>query len=123
MLMRRLTRLTLLALVLAGIFAQAAFAYQISYYLGSPSQPVSFTGGVWGQTCCKHFRLFNEATALQSANPMAFVDLYYDSTKIGSATGTYYYRVYRNGENVKASCSLASQSQLHVVRAYCDTTY
>jgi len=83
---------------------------------------VSFTGGVYGSTCCQHFRLFNEATAQTSANPMAFVDLYYGSTKIGSATGTYYYVKYQNGVNVTAACSLASQSPLHVVRAYCDTT-
>jgi type 1 fimbria pilin len=121
--LRRASLAVLVAVAACAILAQAALAYQISYYLGSPSQPVSFTGGVAGQTCCNHFRLFNEATALRSANSMWFVDLYYGSTKIGSAIGTYYYRVYRNGANVNASCSLSSGAFNRVVRAYCDTTY
>lgn len=112
-----------IAVVLSlAVFVPTAFAYGISYYLGSPSTPVSFTGGVYGQTCCRHNRIFNEATAQQSANTMYFADLYYDSTKIGHGVNTYWYRVTRSASNVKASCSLASGGQFRVVRAYCDTT-
>lgn len=121
MLLKRLAAMGAAALI-ALAFVQAAYAYTIVYYLGSPSQPVTFTGGVFGQTCCQHFRLFNEATALQSANSIYIADLYYGSQQIWSCFDTYYCVKYQNGPNVTAACSLASGGQFRVVKAYCDTT-
>jgi hypothetical protein len=109
----------LVAVLALGVLAEAAFAYIRVYYLGSASQPVSFTGGVYASTCCNAFRLFNEMDTPGSSNPVQIVSLYYNSTKIGEAYGTYYYIVYRNGENVKAACNLSAGG--NVVRAVCDT--
>ena len=111
------------ALLFLVAFVERAMAYQISYYLGSPSTPVFVigVGGVFGGTCCTAFRLFNEATATNAAGPMSFVQLLYNGSAIGAATNTRYYVVYRNGPSSVAQCLISSPPQ--GTYAYCDTTY
>ena len=121
MIRRKVVLITLLGVLSLIFFVEAAAAYVRVYYLGTPSNPVAFTGGIYRSTPGTAFRLFNEATALPNGNGFALVDLYYNSTKIGSCSATWYCVVYRNGPNSKAACSLATQSPFHQVRAYCDT--
>ena len=121
MIRRKIVLVALLGIMSLILFVEVAAAYVRVYYLGTESNPVAFTGGIYRGTPGRAFRLFNEATALRSANPLFLVDLYYSNTKIGSCTATYYCNVYRNGPNSTASCSLATQSAYHQARAYCDT--
>lgn len=111
-----------LALTLAGV----AYAYQIVYYLGTPSAPVAvYDAIVSSQTSGYAFRLFNEATATSAGDPMDRVVLYYNGVGIGTATGTRYYVVYRNGENTRAACAITQTAgdPPHRAWVYCDTTY
>jgi len=103
-----------------------AWAYTLEYYLGTPSNPVHVNsgggGGVNGSTSDAAFRLFNEATALSSGQPMWIVTLYYNyNHSLGTAVNTYYYYVYQNGSNATAQCTIGSPGS-GTTYVYCDTS-
>lgn len=128
-------RLWVAALALAvGIlllWTSAAYAYQIVYYFGSPSNPVRISNGTAGsQTSGTAFRLFNEAYAKQSGcgvpcGDMEPVTLFYNTTPIWSCQTGFYCVKYQNGVNVHAGCQISSPGGLggYPTYAWCDTTY
>jgi hypothetical protein len=83
--MRRHSRRRLVVLLLflsvALVWTSTAYAYRITYYFGTPSNPVRISNGTAGsQTSGTAFRLFNEAYARQSGcghpcGGMAYVSL------------------------------------------------
>jgi hypothetical protein len=135
--MRRHSRRRLVVLLLflsvALVWTSTASAYRITYYFGTPSNPVRISNGTAGsQTSGTAFRLFNEAYARQSGcgghpcGGMAYVSLYYNPTHIGTGSNTFYFRVYRNGENVRAGCQVTSNAGWfggYPTYSWCDTTY
>jgi len=119
---RRVILVILSIALLSGAFASSAYAYQLEYYLGTPSNPVGvFDANVGGVTSDSAFRLFNEATATTSGSAMSHVYLYYNGTLIGSASSTYYYYVYRNGNPAKSSCTISQGTEGRAF-VYCDTS-
>lgn len=128
---RRWVATLVLAVTVSLLWVSAAYAYQIVYYFGTPSNPVRISNGTAGsQTAGTAFRLFNEAYAKQSGcgNPcgsMKVVSLFYNTTLIGQSTNTFYYRVYRNGENVKGGCQVTNEWWGYPTPTYswCDTTF
>ena len=118
---RSIALVVVLALALAfGV--QQAFAYTLTYYMGSPSSPIYTNGSIGGVTCCTSYRLFNEATAVHGTglNDMSWVHLSYTTGDLGTSSNTWYFIVYGNGPGAKAVCNLTHGTG-GTTAAYCDT--
>jgi hypothetical protein len=121
-----------IVLGLGLVWTGVAAAYQIVYYLGSYSNPITVSNGwVGSQTSGTAYRLFNEATAKTSdcgAYPCGYMNtvrLYYNTTLIGQSANTFYYIVYRNGANVHSGCDIYNSWGIggnYPAWIWCDTT-
>ena len=123
---RRGVLVGLAALITALVVVPSALAYFREYYLGSPESPITTNGVVGAFTSTTHFRLFNEAQAIQGGpyTRMGYARLVFHPGGTTICNETWYCVRYENAPNSKAECVVGhSTSGSGVTRLYCDSAW